>query len=631
MKHRRKCQLSLLLVVLLTAGLFYGCGKGSGEKQNGTEDGSVNYQPDLGRVENELTMKLTGEKDTGRTLTTLVTADATVAFCGNIFDESTGIDWSLQPILFDYLAFYTPLPQSSYRLSMLESYTYENGVLSLKLRPDLKWSDGSVLNAEDVLVNFYCNVGRSTMWYYIKDIEKTDDLSLKVTFVNESPLLLTLVFNQPIRTTDEAFGEYAKRYQAVAETMREYNEETGRYGYTDKGNETITEINTEILAEKPTPDQVISSGPYVISMYNTAEIIFAKNEDYRYEVPFSLRGLRTGDAQALAAARMSGEWSWENAGINVDVQAELDSMFEKTMRKIYIPEMSQIGYTFNTQVYPLDKVEVRQAISMAVDRNSLLAVSEPGSFDGNKYNAGLLPSMMNTYADDSFLGTLTSYDYNPDAAAALLESIGWKKVNGMWVDEKGESPVISIGTRSAWPTFMMTGEAMSEMLKDFGFNIDFRPMESGVYTEYANSDEWMMVCTFVGGASSYAHPWECFNDLFNTNSRTGWQKFGEGEDKIFTTADGTAYNTTLMLQELFTSDDPARITELTRQFITLANDLCGYISVVEKYAPLRVYDPTLSLPEAETNSIQSSPLYYGNLNTMLLKMIQDGSMYFIKK
>src|SRR5699024_808954 len=135
-----------------------------------------------------------------------------------------------------------------------------------------------------------------------------------------------------------------------------------------------------------------------------------------------------------------------------------------------------------------------------------LAVAEPGSFNGSLQNSGLLPSLEGTYADQSFVDTLTKYEYNPDEAAKLLESIGWTKQGNMWVDEKGESPVISIATISSWPSFMMTGEAMSQMLTDFGFNIDFKPMEFGLWNDFTRADEKMICCTFVAQAPTYAHP-----------------------------------------------------------------------------------------------------------------------------
>lgn len=626
--QKTKKLLALLLAISVSAAFLVGCNSETPTDTTSGGTGSVN----LDSVDNELTMKVDGEIDKTKTLTTLIDCDASPAFNGNPFDETAGANWSIQPFMYDYLAFFAPMPERTFKNSLMESYTYEDKVLTIKLLSGQKWSDGSVLDAEDVLTNFYCDVGTSTVWSYLEKIEKVDDLTIRLTYSQDSPLLLNITFKNPIRTPNEIFGKWAEQYREIAEKFRVYDENTQMWKLTDEGNDKAAAVKQDLLTFKPKPDEVVCSGPYVIDKYNTSEILFKVNPEYRKEpLISSIRGLRPGDSQAFSTAILSGEYTMENGGLNVDMSKEIDNKYADTLRKVFVPEMSQIGYTFNTQAYPLDKVEVRKAISLAIDRKSLLAVAEPGSFDGSKTDSGLLPSLEESYADPDFLSTLDVHEYNPDEAAKLLESIGWTKKDGKWVDDKGESPAISIGTINSWPTFMMTGEAMGQMLTDFGLNIEFKPMEFGVWNDFTKSDEKMIVCTFVGGASSYAHPWECFNDLFNVNTRTGWQKFEPGQDKIFTDpVTGKEYNTTKMLSEMYSTSDQARLKELTEEFMTLANHLCGYVSVVEKAAPLRIYDTKLSLPDTEMNAVQQNFLYFSNINDMIAKMLLDDQIYFVK-
>lgn len=637
-KTKRFAALLVALAMALT--MLAGCG-GSGSSSpaaqpaDSTPAASSAPQDDMAGltgVENELTMKLEGEVDPDKVLTTLIDCDATPAFNGNPYDDVAGANWSIQPFMFDYLAFFSSMPERKFELSLMDSYTYENQVLTIKLLDGLKWSDGSALDAEDLMTNYYCDLNSGSLWNYLDGIEKVDDLTVKLTFSQESPLLLNIAFNNPIRTPNEIYGDWAAQYKDVAENMRVYDEETLRWKLTDEGIEKAAEIKQDLLTYKPAPDEVVCSGPYVISNYNTSEILFTVNPEYRKEpLVRTIRGLRPGDSQAFASAILAGEYTMENGGLNVDMSNQIDSYYQDTMRKIFVPEFSSVGYSFNTNVYPLDQLEVRQAICMALDRASLLAVAEPGSFVGSEQNAGLLPSLEDTYTNPGFVDTLTSYDYDPDAAAALLESIGWKKDGGKWVDANGESPVISIATISTWPSFFNTGEAMSQMLTDFGLNIDFKPMEFGVWNDFTKSDEKMMSCTFIAAASSYAYPWECFNDLFNANTRTGWQKFEAGADKIYTDpTDGQEYNVTKMLSQLYSTSDEAEVKELTQELMTLANHLCGYYSVLEKTAPFRIYDPKLSLADTELNAVQQNFIYYGNINNIIAKMLLADEIYFVK-
>ncbi len=88
--------------------------------------------------------------------------------------------------------------------------------------------------------------------------------------------------------------------------------------------------------------------------------MFSINEQYRKKpLITSIRGLNPGDSQAFLTAILAGEYTIENGGLNTDTSAQIDGKFGDTMRKVFVPELSQIGYTMNTQIYPLDKLEVR--------------------------------------------------------------------------------------------------------------------------------------------------------------------------------------------------------------------------------------------------------------------------------
>lgn len=640
MKFTLKRILVITLCIAMAMSALAGCSKKAdittdNVNKDNANQGKTNTNPiDSGTilpgVENDLTMVVKGEVDNTKTLTTLIDVDASPAFNGNPYDTA-GINWSLYPFVYDYLAYYTPFPERTFKTSLLESYEFKDKVLIMKLLPNLKWSDGSTLDATDLLTQFYCGVGRSTMWSYADSIEKVDNLTIRITFCTESQLILNVSLYQPIMTPDEIYGGFAEKYKDIAENYRTFNEDTKKYTFNDEGMTKLTTVNEEFLNYKPAPNEAVFSGQYIINKFNSSEILFTVNENYR-KTPLitNIRGLRPGDSQAFSTAILAGEYTVENGGLNVDMSAQIDKKYADTMRKIYVPEMSSIGYTINVNNYPLNIPEVRKAISYATDRKALISIAEPGSFMGDTKNSPLLPSLQGTYTHSGFMDTLTDYGFDTAKAEELLSGIGWTKQNGKWLDDKGESPVISIATINSWPSFMMTAEAMSTMLTDFGFNIEFKPMEFGVWNDFTKSDEKMISCVFLAGADSYAHPWETYNGLF-TSVRAGWPKVEPGHDIIMNApTTGKEYNVTEMLNQLFNSNDVEKTKEITEQFMVLANDLSAYIPVIEKAAPFRIYDPKLSMADAELNTVQKSYYYYGNINTILAKMIKDDLVYFVK-
>lgn len=140
----------------------------------------------------------------------------------------------------------------------------------MKLLPDLKWSDGSALNADDLMTQYYCSVGRGTIWNYIEKIEKLDDLSVRITFCTESPLVLNISLYVAIMTPDEIYGEYAEKYKAIAENGRAYDQTANMYKMTEDGSAQLATLNEELLSYKPAPNEAVFSGQYIIDKYNSS-------------------------------------------------------------------------------------------------------------------------------------------------------------------------------------------------------------------------------------------------------------------------------------------------------------------------------------------------------------------------
>lgn len=617
MNKRMKKLVAIGLALGLMGSIMTGCGSGNDSVSDGKGKN----------------MKIEGEKEkSDKIFTTIVNIQPPPAFNGNPYDTA-GLDWSVQPLMFDYLADFSAFPERTFKESLLESYKLDGKVLTMKLKNSLKWSDGSPLTAEDVLTNYQVNIGKSAVWNYAEKIEKIDELTIKITYAVESPLLLNIAFSLPIMSPTKVYGKWAKQYGEIAKTERVFNKQTKAYEFTKKGQEKLTNINNDLLAFKPAPKEVLCSGPYIIENVTTAEVLFVKNKNYRIDSEFEkVRGLRPGSPEAFATSVLEKQYTLENGGLSPDMAKQVDEKYKDTMRKTYIPELSQMGFAFNTSKYPVNIPEVRKAISLAADRETLISIAEPGSFLSDTKNTGLVPSMIKNYANEDFVKGLTDYRHNEDEAKNLLESIGWKKNDAeKWIDDKGEVVKLEIATINSWPTFMLTSEALSTMLQEFGFEVQFKPMEGGNIWNYLSSEDAMIGSTFLGASGSYAHPWEAYNNIF-TSTRLGFEPLNPGEDRIIkNTVDEKEYNVTQMLRELFQETDEIKIKEKTQEFMKLMNDMCIFMPVVEKASTLRVYDEELSLAEGTTGEIQNSFYYFGTINLNLAKMLRAGEINFTEK
>lgn len=580
-------------------------------------------------------LKLTGDVDTTKTLTTFVNIEPPPAFHGNPYDDVAGLNWSVQPFLFEPLADYSPLPNKEFRPAALESYKMEGTTLTMVLRDGLKWSDGSALTMDDVMTGLYIAASKGTVWQVAESIEKTDDKTIVIKFVNESPLNLNLVLNSYIMTPKAKYGQFADELKAYVEQYRVFDEATGRYKFDAAGQDVISDINKRLGEYKPDPlKDVLYSGPYILTGVTSAEATFEVNPNYRLQPKITkVRALRSAGGESFSTAVLQEQFTVENGGLSPEMTKQVEEKFKATLRTIYVPEFSQIGFMFNYQKYPFTIPEVRKAFAYMVDRDTLVKVAEPGSFVSDTHASGMLPSLTDPYTSDGFVDKLVDYSYNPAKAEEMLTKIGWKKVDGKWANEKGEVVKFEIATIGSWPSLMYPSEAFATMLNEAGFDVTFKPMEFAAMVDYMNKAEHQIATYFVPSMTTYAHPWEVFNQAYigAYAGRMNLPKLEAGEDRILTApTTGKEYNVTQLLAQLYEATEQSEIERLTEELMTLTNDLVPFIPLIEKTAPLRIYDTKLSLAEGKLGTPQNSFFWYGNLNGMLAKQLRAGELYFVK-
>ncbi|HWI62084.1 MAG TPA: ABC transporter substrate-binding protein [Symbiobacteriaceae bacterium] len=580
-------------------------------------------------------MKLTGDVDSSKTLTTLVNIEPPPAFHGNVTDDVAGLNWSVQPLLFEPLADYSPMPTKEFKPAALESYKLDGNKLTMVLRSGLKWSDGSALTVDDVLTGLYIGARSGTLWQVMAKLERTNDKTITIEFVNNSPLNLALVLNSYISTPKKTYGAFADEYKAYVEKYRVYDQATKRYKNDPKGDETLKAITAKLNAYKPDPlKDVLFSGPYVLTGVTSSEALFEVNKNYRLQPKVSkVRGLRSAGTEAFSTAVLQNQYTVENGGLSPEMTKEVEKKFKDTLRTIYIPEFSQMGFMFNLQKAPFNNPDVRKAFAYMVDRDTLIKVAEPGSFVSDVHATGMLPSLIPNFTSKGFVDKLPNYKYDPAKAEKLLTSIGWKKVNGKWANEKGEVVKIEISTIGSWPSLMYPSEAYSTMLKEAGFEVEFKPMEFAAFVKYMNDGAHQIANYFVPSMSTYQHPWEVFNATFTGAyaTRMNLPAVPAGQDRVMKApTGGKEYNVTQMLSKLYESTSQDEVVKLTEDFMTLTSDLVHFIPLIEKTAPFRVYDTKLSLPEGKVGEPQTSFYYYGNLNVSLSKMLRGEQLFFVK-
>lgn len=242
--------------------------------------------------------------------------------------------------------------------SLAESWTVDGNVWVFKLRPNVKFSDGSPFTSDDVLFTYdrVPKVPNSPSSYslYLSTVDKVeapDPLTVKITTKGPSPVLLANLSMVPIMSKQAASGPAPEGKTTVELNRGEGLVGTGPYKFVSwkRGAEIIFERNERHWGEKPAWDKVIYR-PISNPAARVAALL-AGDVDLIEDPP-------TDD---LARLKQDG---------NLRVQET------PSVRIIYIAlnqgKDTPAGVSGADGKNPLADKRVRQALSLAIDRKAIV-------------------------------------------------------------------------------------------------------------------------------------------------------------------------------------------------------------------------------------------------------------------
>lgn len=189
---------------------------------------------------------------------------------------------------------------------------------------------------------------------------------------------------------------------------------------------------------------------------------------------------------------------------NYDTAGELYNDFKignidliNTDNKDYSNYIGTLGYTtqsffgrkfnflsINTKNSALYNIEVRRAISYAIDKNSIIS-----SIYNNKYYVADYPL---DYGNWLYNDASTSSGYNPEQSEKILKDSGWEYKNKIWqkrIDNKNLQLKFNLIVSSANPLRIEVAKNIKQQLENVGIQINIVEVESIVpYLENKSYD-----------------------------------------------------------------------------------------------------------------------------------------------
>ena len=325
-------------------------------------------------------------------------------------------------------------------------------VYTFELKPDVRFTDGTSLDAQAVVDNFdnWLSVDpdrrNNAATLYIKDVFKsaraTGPLSVRV--------------------------ELSKPYQPLLTVLSQ----------ATLGILSPTAIKRGARANC---EQPVGSGPFVVEKWNHGQnVVFKRNPDYnsapanaRHQGPAYVDGLVwkfLRDPTSRYGSLQTGESDviydvpavdWADARQHFDVAQHLTGG---------TPQRLQL----NTGIAPFDDIRVRQAFALAADRRKAVEAVYQGAlpFAGNPV---LGPSAADYRAD-----LADSYAFDPDRANKLLDDAGWTARTEDGVRTKDGKPLTVRMVYGAGdfvtPDAAQALEIIQAQVRDVGFDMQFTPI-----------------------------------------------------------------------------------------------------------------------------------------------------------
>jgi peptide/nickel transport system substrate-binding protein len=357
----------------------------------------------------------------------------------------------------------------------VEIPTLENGGVSAdltsitwKLQPGLMWSDGTPVTADDaVFTANYCmhpegGCAQLTKFEGVANVEAVDPSTVKVTFTGPKPNPYTAFVGSLSPIIQKA--QFEACIGAAAPTC------------TDANN------------------MPVGTGPFTVTGFTVNDTVsLAANANYRdpAKPAFATAVIKGGgDAEGSARAVMeTGEFDYAwNTQIPPDSQTSMaaagkgqfvvafGTLVERLEMNMTDPSPDLPEGERSTSKHPhpiLSDMKVRQALSMAIDRQILVDV---GYGEGGRPTCNVIPAPEAWASDNT--GCIAQ---DMPGAMALLDEAGWKDSDGDGIRDKDGKKLSILYQTTVNPIRQDFQALIKDWWTELGVEVELKAIDPGVF------------------------------------------------------------------------------------------------------------------------------------------------------
>jgi peptide/nickel transport system substrate-binding protein len=410
-----------------------------------------------------------------------------------------------------------------------------NDVWTLKLREGIKWSDGEVMDADDVVftVNMLLTNApdlqhSADLDIWIKDVEKIDDLTVQFNLKQPNP-----------------------RFQLDYWSVRIWGGPTIVPEHIWKDQDPLTFKNYD-----PDKGWPVFTGPYKLESVSETEFVYVRDDNWW--------GAESGWKPLPRPEKLI--WVWygpEETRTAAMANNGLDSMMDVTLGALlalqyrnpnviahfnelpyaWVPDPCSRTFEFNHLKEPWNDKDMRWALNYAIDRDEIVAVAYEGTTFPSKHFYPAYPPLNRFVELAETAGLYEKYPmmtHDPDKAKEIIESKGYvlNEETGYY-EKDGAELTIDIATHEAFIEKQRIAQMIVEQLQRIGINASNRNEAGATWTDnfQLGNFEAKMGWQTCGSVNE---PWASL-DTFNTkwlkpagervaDNQNAWRWSGEAAD-----------------------------------------------------------------------------------------------------
>lgn len=445
---------------------------------------------------------------------------------------------------------------------LAESSSLAGNVFTVKLRPNVKWSDGKTVTSKDVVTTYV--IGRMegfAIWNYIDKVEAAGDLEVKFTFKTPSSLGERLILRNSIRP-DSIYGALAKKAADLFAA-----------GKTTASDE-IKAVRKELADLRPT---MVYSGPYKIDTTSVteAQLTLVKNPGglFADQVNFDKLVIYQGETAQVTPLVLAGDVDYATHGFPL---ATDKAFTDAGIRVVRGPAYTGPAIAFHWEkAAAFQDKRLRQAVAYAINKEESARITYGESAKVQKFMAGFSDNIVPLWISEADRAKLNAYAFDLKKAADLMTAAGYAKGSDGIYAKGGQKLEFELLFPSDFADWSSAADHAQKALNAFGIKITPRGAIRSQQLPDVNDGKFQI--TIMGWGIGNPHPQASFiQDLrtHNTIPAGGGYKYPLKQGSV----DFDAL-INKMAEGFDTNAQKAPVTEAAIAF----NDLLPVIPLWERY------------------------------------------------